>query len=167
MGLPFGSIAVTRQADSLTIGIAKNGACTASSADEPRIKLVLGKLLRFLKSVTVDVAGTQQSLGDYVAARCKRTTIPTAPGQVVFDRGGAGLVTSPPIRIAATRWTVGYDSQASFVQVVAKSTSGGIKPAGFVVRGRGAGLRIFKGPGTFRLQISSPATWSIRVRDGG
>jgi hypothetical protein len=166
MALPVASIAVTRAADSVTIAIAKNGACTATRADAPRIALVVRKLIRYVKTVGVTVAGTGQSLSSYVAAHCKERALPKGSGRAVFDRHGAGFVTTPAIKIRARHWTIAYSSQASFLRI-SVYPGGGKRALGTVAaRGRRTGQKRFEGPGTFILKIGSPATWTIQVRDG-
>jgi hypothetical protein len=166
LALPVSSIAVTRAADSVTIAIAKSGACTATRADASRIALVVRRLVRYVKTVRVTVAGTGQSLDSYVAAHCQPPTLPAGSGHTVFDRRGAGFVNTPAIKIGARRWTIAYASQASFLRV-SVYREGSKHALGTVsARGRGTGQKRFAGPGTFVLKIGSPATWTIQVRDG-
>jgi hypothetical protein len=166
LGLPVAGIGVTRAADSLTIAIAKSGACTATRADAPRIALVLRKLIRSVKTVRVTVAGTGQSLDSYVAAQCTPRALPKGSGRAIFSRRGAGFVTTPAIRIKAKRWTIAYASQASFLRVSVFREGSKHALGSVSARGRGTGQKRFEGPGTFVLKIGSPATWTIQVRDG-
>jgi hypothetical protein len=166
LGLPFSGIGVSRSASSLTIAIPQASACTATPADEQRIKTVLRRLLPFAKKVGVTVSGTGQPLGQYVSKHCKPRRIPSGSGRVIFDKGGAGFVTSPPVKVTAKHWTIAFDSEAAFFQV-AVTRQDGTKVGNINSRGRGVGQKTFAGPGTFRLKISSPATWRIQVRNGG
>jgi hypothetical protein len=165
-GLPVSSIAVSRAADSLTVAIAKSGACTATRADEPRIKLVLGKLLPRVKTISITVGRSGPSLSDYVAANCKPRTVPGGPGRVLFHKDGAGFVKTDTIEITAKRWTIAYDSRASALRVSVYKKGGKRAVGTLSARGRRTGEKTFEGPGTFVLRIASPATWTIEVRDG-
>jgi hypothetical protein len=167
LGLPVTSVAVTRNADAITIAIPKSAACTATSADEPRAKLILGKLLPLVKKINLTVAGSGQSLGAYVAAHCGAGGVPPGPGRVLFHKSGAGFVTTQALKVTASRWTVAYESQASLLQISVYPKGSRHALGTVAVQGRRKGKKTFSGPGTFVLKTASPAIWTIEVRDGG
>jgi hypothetical protein len=166
LALPLAGIVVTPDASAVTVAVTKAGACTATRADEPRIKLVVSRLVPFVKSVNVVVAGTRSSLTDYLSAHCRPRKIPSSGGRVVFDRNGAGSLTTAPIAIRSRRWVLGVSSQAASLRVTVLDASGH-KRGSLSARGRAVGGKRFRGPGRFRLKIESPAIWTVQVQDGG
>jgi hypothetical protein len=166
LALPFSAIVIDADGSAVTVAVPRAAACTATRADVPRIKLVVGRLIPFVKTVNVVVAGTRSSLAGYVASNCRPREIPSGGGRLVFDRSGAGSLTTAPITIRSRRWTVGYSSQAISLRVSVKDAAGRARGS-LSARGRVVSRRTFTGPGTFRLRIESPAIWTVQVRDGG
>lgn len=165
-GLSVAAIAVSSKADSVTIGLTKSVACTATGDDAAHIGLVVRRVLGFVKSVRVAVVGTDEDLNGYATAHCTPPRIPGGPGRIVFDRKGVGTVTTGRLVISAKRWTVAFDSRAAALRVDVLRRGSRVRTV-VSKRGRGTGKTTVAGPGTFKLRIASPAVWRIQVRDGG
>lgn len=159
-------ISVSYGGAEVTVILTRRTACRAHSDEADRILRGLRDAVPYPRTVTVRVAGTDESLGAYLA-RCERQSLPGSRGRVVFSKSGSRLHRTGPFRISSKHWTVEYTNTGSFFQVfVFKGKQGQQNPISR--RKPGSGKRTYRtGPGKFKLYISGSRDWTVRVRDGG
>jgi hypothetical protein len=154
----------------LTVVVTRKSACNALAGDEPAIRQRIQQGAPVVKTVDFQVAGTGEELGYYVL-RCKRPEIPNGPGTVVWERTAVGgPVTSEKFKVTRKKWALEYESLGNSLAAVVVCVGGPhegeyFKPVG--LRKPGAGRNIYKGPGTFQIQVHGGGRWTLRAKEMG
>jgi hypothetical protein len=163
----FRTTSVTASGDGSAVHatIASAQACDAVAATEHQVAARIEHVVRSVRSVTISVSGTNESLSQYDARSCTFLRIPGGPGRIVLTLHGVGFFNTRSFRIHSRRWTIGYIDKGRFLELFA---SKGSLPTGkpILAISHSAGRRIEYGAGTYSLRIMGLGYWVVQVRDG-
>lgn len=152
-----------RQATIVTVLIDANEACGHSSTTESKIRGGIKRAIHFVRRVHV-LVGSQDYAG-YAAANCKALALPNVSGKLVYSASGhTGDTTTPAFTVSASKWTVAYENDGSFMTMFLLKGDK-YEPQYFTTQSPGTGKQTFKGRGTFKLRISAAGDWQIKVYD--
>jgi hypothetical protein len=163
LGLEGSTGTLSADLRTLTVVVPRSRACKASTTDTSPLEEGVRRTLIYVKRVVVIVEGGQ-SLPDYVAANCKRATVPTTRGRVVWEKSGFGVTDSPTLRIRSKRWVVSYASSGDYFSVFVRK---GKKYLSNPITATEAesGRQTYKGPGRFKLDINGSGDWTVKVTE--
>jgi hypothetical protein len=119
----------------------------------------------FLTHFSLEVGSGGQSLGSYVAAHCRAQNPPGARGPVVLTVEGTGPSDSRSFRVRHKRWTVAYSNKGSTLGIFILYGRQ-LQPGPITTQKRGAGKKVMKGEGTFKLKVVGPGPYKVVVHDG-
>ena len=152
---------VTGGGRSVSIALPPGQACKARPDEAERILARLKEYTTYARTVTITVGG--QPLRPYLAANCKRASLPGRGGRTVFTKSGSGQYQGKSFKIRSKSWAIDYVNTGGFFQVFVF----GKNSAPISTTKPGAGTQRYEGPGTFRITVSGIRDWTVRVRDGG
>lgn len=165
-GFRNASVSSSRGGTAVRAVLTPRESCNGTASTEDHFRDHLRKMLPFVRSTSISVGSTGQSLSRYVAGNCRSLEPPAGRGTVVLTRDGSGPSKTPSFTVRSRRWAVEYvNNSPGFFQVLVLK---GSQPTGDVVSvlKRGAGRKVMSGSGRFRLQIVGTGEWTVRVRDG-
>lgn len=164
MGLKGARATLSADRRTLTVVVPEASVCEADSTDEAFLARAVKDVLPFVRTIIARVTGGE-GLSAYAAAHCSAPTPPSGSGEVVFEKTGQGQLETGPIRIRSKRWAIEWAHKGgTFVVFVMK---GGEMDPRAIGSQRDSGRKRYKGPGTFKLNITGDGEWTVRVRDGG
>jgi hypothetical protein len=167
LDLKSASVLVPRGGASFKVTLTEKLACRAHPDEAERILKGVQDAVPYPRTATVVVATAtgEVPISVFGSGDCEPLEPPAGTGRVVFRASGErGSETTKPFRITTKRWTVEYANRGTYFQVWAfKGKKGQPNPIGR--RSPGSGKQVYKGPGTFTLNISSLGDWVVRIRE--
>lgn len=167
-GFAGADVDVTGGGSVVAISVPRSRACARNAPTADRLAQRIRNGQPEVRTVRVTVSGTGMSLADYRRARCAASRpepAPSAGGGTVYSKRGSGPFTTPTFTISARTWTVTYRNDSDFFEA-SVIRDGRAEPFVLSSSRRGSSTETLRGPGRFRLRVTSGDSWSITVRDG-
>jgi len=159
-------ISVGSGASSVTLGIPSSNACPLPPDATTRITKNIKRGAPWVRSVSLTIAGSSQSLASYRSAHCRKVEPPeVGSGKLLLTASANTYATTHTFKVTGRRWTISWASFGGFFSAQA-SKDGKATSDYLYSTAPGSGKKTFTdGPGTFQVTANGP-DWKIEVYDG-
>ena len=162
-GLDHARFEVMDGGSTVEITLDRKAACQLRQDESRALERQITAAGNTVMHVSLRVAGSTLSIDRYLKRKCTVPTIPALTDKVIYNTTSSGIA-EVPVVIRGRRWKIDWQSSSSLLQIYV-FRDGKLQSLAVNHEGRGAALRVLKGPGRFRLRIAGTGAWSVRVLD--